>query len=131
MPQSKDGWAETKKANPTSDKFSGDPRHNLGALAEAVALEILIKNGWYAFIPFRKTGPIDLYAVHPSGMELKLDVKTDRFRPPHANRRKPTRIHRKLTQVQKELGVFIAYSDVHKKTLHISRGNRSTPIRLE
>ena len=112
-------------------KVSGDPRHQLGALAEANALELLIKNGWYVFFPFRKTGPVDLFAIHPDGTELKLDIKSDRMRPPYGRRLNPSRIHRKLSPLQKRLGVFIGYSNVEKKTLHISRGRRSTPIKLE
>ena len=111
--------------------MSGDPRHHLGATAEAVALEILIRHGFYVLVPFRKTGPIDLFAVHPNGLELRLDIKADRFRPPNRQRNIPTRIHRKLSPLQKKLGVFVGYADVTKKTLHITRGRNTKPIVLE
>ena len=104
----------------------GDPRHLIGALAEIMAAEILTRNGFYVFVPLRKTGPVDLFAIHPDGRELKLDIKTDRSRKPAGNRKKPTRIHRARTDTQKELGVIMAYVDIEKRTLHIS-GSAPTP----
>ena len=104
----------------------GDPRHQIGSLAEAIAVEILTRNGFYVFVPFRKTGPVDIYAIHPDGRELKLDVKTDRSRKPAGRRKNPSRIHRSKTDMQKQLGVMMAYVDVDKRALHIP-GTKPTP----
>lgn len=107
-----------------------DRRHVLGAQAEAIALELLTKHGFYCFLPFRGNGPIDIYAVHPDYGELRLDIKTDRLRV-SPGRKVPARIHRQRTDIQKRLNVFMGYVDVDQRRLHVAFGTGTPPLRLE
>lgn len=55
-----------------------------------------------------QTGPIDLVAVNDSGDIMLLDSKTDTTRV-NPGKIKPTRIHRPLKELQKNIGVQTAY----------------------
>jgi hypothetical protein len=110
---------------------SGDYRHQLGAYAETIAAQILIKNGFYVFIPLRKTGPVDIFAIHEDGRQLKLDIKAESWRKPSALRPTRTRIYRSLSPVQKRLGVQIGYVSVEHQLLYVCQGNGCRPIRME
>ncbi len=75
--------------------------------------------------------PVDIFAIHEDGRELKVDIKAERWRKPTLLRPKPTRVYRSLSPVQKRLGVLIGYVSVAHQLLYIVRGNGSRPIRME
>jgi len=58
---------------------------------------------------FRVAGPIDLAAMHPETQTwLLIDVKTDTGRK-NKRSKAPSRIYRKRTELQEQLGVVLAY----------------------
>jgi len=95
------------------------PRHVVGDLCEAIAVKELTARGYAVFTTTQAHCPIDIIAVAPGGEVLMLDIKADRFRT-NPDRKKPSRIHRKLSDQQKLLGVRMAYVNEDTEEMHIT-----------
>lgn len=90
-------------------KDSADKRQFTGALCELRLAEWLVENHYWTFSPVvHHNSPIDLIAVSPDGEVLLLDSKADNKRV-NKGRTKPSRINRMRTELQKKLGVRLAY----------------------
>ena len=90
-----------------------------GGICETILTEHFLRLDYYVFIPLAANGPADLIAVHKVTHKIVLlDAKKDRIRQ-QKNRRSPSRIHRKRTDVQKKLGVRIAYVNIDTRAVHI------------
>ncbi len=86
-----------------------DPTHIKGCHSEIVAAAHLVNLGFYVFSPVvHQQGPIDLVAVNKEGLIILVDVKTDNERI-STGRKKPARIYRMRSVLQKELNVVLAY----------------------
>lgn len=86
-----------------------DSRRFTGALCELRLAQYLLENRYWAFSPvINHDSPIDIVAVGQDGEILLLDSKADNKRVNTA-RSKPSRIYRPRSQLQKKLGVRIAY----------------------
>ena len=90
-----------------------------GRICETILTEYFLRLNYYVYTPLAANGPIDLIAVHKVTHKIVLlDAKKDRIRQ-QKNRRSPSRIHRKRTDVQKKLGVRIAYVNIDTRAVHI------------
>jgi hypothetical protein len=86
-----------------------DKRRFTGALCELRLAQWLIENHYWTFSPLiNHDGPIDLVAVGQDGEVLLLDSKADNMRV-NKGRNSPSRIYRLRSELQKKLGVRIAY----------------------
>ena len=86
-----------------------DKRRFTGALCELRLAQWLIENQYWAFSPvINHDSPIDLVAVGQDGEVLLLDSKADNKRV-NKGRISPSRIYRPRSELQKQLGVKIAY----------------------
>ena len=90
-------------------KDFADSRRFIGALCELRLAEWLIENHYWTFSPvINHDSPIDLVAVGQDGEVMLLDSKADNKRV-NKNRIAPSRIYRPRSELQKKLGVRIAY----------------------
>lgn len=86
-----------------------DSRRFTGALCELRLAQWLLENQYWAFSPvINHDSPIDLVAVGQDGEVLLLDSKADNMRV-NKGRISPSRIYRTRSELQKRLGVKIAY----------------------
>jgi Holliday junction resolvase-like predicted endonuclease len=81
-----------------------------GSISESAVAHHLVRKGWIVYtMEFRTAGPIDMAAMHPETQTwLLIDVKTDTSRKSKRSRA-PSRIYRKRTDLQEQLGVILAY----------------------
>ena len=77
-----------------------------GQRSELLAAEWLLSQDCYVYQPVMAQGPVDLVAISPNGKTHLFDVKT------HAFRASGTSIARKLTDIQRKLGVRLLYVDL-------------------
>lgn len=77
-----------------------------GQRSELLAAEWLLSQDCYVYQPVMAQGPVDLVAISPNGKTHLFDVKT------HAFRKSGTSIARKLTDIQRKLGVRLLYVDL-------------------
>ena len=90
-------------------KDFADERRFIGALCELRLAQWLLENQYWAFSPvINHDSPIDLVAVGQDGEVLLLDSKADNMRV-NKGRISPSRIYRTRSELQKRLGVKIAY----------------------
>ena len=83
--------------------------HKRGTRSELIAAAHLIELGYYVFSPVvHQQGPIDLVAVDTEGKITLLDVKTNCERV-ITGRKKPARIYRVRSPLQKVMKVSLAY----------------------
>jgi hypothetical protein len=92
-------------------------RHQTGDVCESILAEYLLRKGWWVFIPLGKHGPIDVIAITPEAEIFLFDSKADRFRK-NPNRNMDHRIHRKRSNLQKQLNVRIAYVNENTREIH-------------
>ena len=88
-----------------------------GKLGETILQMALLEKGFMVFFPISSQGPIDLVALSPGGVTHFFDAKVERFRS-KPGRKKPDRVYRVRSRLQKDLCVHIAYVDIYKKTVH-------------
>lgn len=94
---------------PKDSRTGSDNRLSVGALCELRLADWLLKNNYWVFSPIvNHDGPVDLVAVNRDGEILLLDSKADNKRL-IAGRKTPSRIYRTRSELQKKLGVQIAY----------------------
>ena len=92
--------------------------HSDGKLCELYLEEWLFERGYWVLKPTAEPCPADFVAISPSGDIFLLDSKKESFRVnPH--RKKPTRIHRVLSPVQKLLGVRMAYVNMETREVTV------------
>jgi hypothetical protein len=92
-----------------------DIKHQKGAIAELVVAEHMVAQGYYVFSPVvSQQGPVDIICVNDDGDIILIDAKYDSQRI-NPGRNKPARIHRTRNEVQKLLGVRIAYVSADRK----------------
>lgn len=90
-----------------------------GRICETILTEYFLRLNYYVYTPLAANGPIDLIAVHKvTHKTILLDAKKDRIRH-QKNRVSPTRVHRTRSEVQKKLGVRIAYVDFDTREVYI------------
>jgi Holliday junction resolvase-like predicted endonuclease len=80
-----------------------------GKRAELIAAEWLMGQGCYVFTPTTEQSPIDLIALTPDQRFLYFDVKK------LARRKKGTVISRKLTDIQRKMGIRLLYVDLETR----------------
>jgi len=81
--------------------------------------EYMLRLGYYIFRPLAHQGPADLICVNEEGEIVLLDSKSDSFRT-NPGRKKPARIYRKRSDLQKKLNVRMAYVDEETRAVVIS-----------
>ena len=69
--------------------------------------------------PYAAQGPIDVFAYDDRGKLFFFDAKKMTFRVTNKRGKRPTLIHRPLTEVQKKLGVRTAYVDLVTRNIKI------------
>ena len=99
-----------------TDRAGG--RHTTGDVCEAILTEYLLRRGWFVLRPITAHGPVDVAAITPEGDMYLFDSKNDRKRM-NLGRKKADRIYRIRTNLQKKLGVRIAYVDMEKREIWI------------
>lgn len=99
-----------------TDRAGG--RHTTGDVCEAILTEYLLRRGWFVLRPITAHGPVDVAAITPEGDMYLFDSKNDRKRI-NLGRKKADRIYRIRTNLQKKLGVRIAYVDMEKREIWI------------
>ena len=77
-----------------------------GKRSEILAMEWLLQQGCYVYTPVVEQGPIDIIALNSVGELLLFDVKTV------GRRKNDTIISRKLTDIQRKLGVKLLYVEL-------------------
>lgn len=85
-----------------------------GILAELIAQEWLIEQGFWVFTPIGQHGPIDIIAVSKSGTPHYFDVKT------LSRRKDGTSISRVKKDFQKNIDLRFLYVDLETKTVYLS-----------
>ena len=86
-----------------------------GCHSEIIAAAHLVNLGFWVFSPVvHQQGPVDLVAVDRKGKMILVDVKTQNERI-ITGRKKPARIYRIRTPLQKELNVVLAYVNQNNK----------------
>jgi len=95
-----------------------DPKHQRGVICESILAEHMLNLGFYVLRPLAAHGPIDLCAYDDLGNYYFLDAKMDSQRR-LPGRKKKNRVYRVLTEVQKALGVRIAYVDIETRKVDI------------
>lgn len=102
----------------TGGKRELDQARRKGILAELIAQQWLIEQGFWVFTPIGQHGPIDIIAVSKSGRTHFFDVKT-------LSRRKNGRtIARVKKDFQKMIDLQFLYVDIEKQAVYIA-GTRS------
>lgn len=81
-------------------------------------MKYLANEGYYVFSPLGSQSPIDVVAVDKSGRSFFFDAKKDARRA-NPGRKKKARIHRLRTDLQKQMGVRMAYVDLETGNVHI------------
>jgi len=95
-----------------------DRKHQLGQVCEAILTEYMLRLGYFVFRPLAHQGPADLICVNEAGNIILLDSKSDKKRI-NPGRKKPDRIYRKRSDLQKKLNVRIAYVDSETRKISI------------
>jgi Holliday junction resolvase-like predicted endonuclease len=84
------------------------PKIKKGMLAEQIAIQFLLKEGYFVFKNLYGVGPADLIAINEKGKVQIFDVKSESYR----NTWKPgTRIPRALTLEQRKLKMKFIFVD--------------------
>jgi hypothetical protein len=94
------------------------PKHVNGDLAEAIAVQELTARGYWVFTTHQAHGPADIIALSPGGETLLLDIKKETWQK-RADRPKPQRINRVLTEEQLRLGVRLCYVNINTNEMTI------------
>ena len=92
--------------------------HQKGQISETILTEWLLQKDYYVARPTAGQGPVDIVAYNEKGQIILLDRKTESTRV-NTGRKKPTRIYRALSPIQKRLGVRIAYVDKDTREVNI------------
>ena len=93
--------------------------HQKGTRSELIAAAHLVNMGYYVFSPVvHQQGPIDIIAVNKEGKVFLIDAKTDSSRV-NPKRKKPARIYRTRSKLQKKLNVILAYVGKDNKVLFV------------
>jgi|TARA_R110002020_G_scaffold524_1_gene2617 hypothetical protein len=96
------------------------PSHRLGDLCELILVEFLIRKNFYVYTPFlAQRGPVDVIGISEEGKVFLFDSKADSKRV-NPGRRHPDRIYRKRSDLQKELGVIMAYVDEKTRNIYFT-----------
>lgn len=93
-------------------------KHLVGQVCETLLCEWLTRRGYYVFLPRMLSGPADVVAIKDDGTILLFDSKREAERT-NPNRSKPCRIYRKRSDVQKKLGVRMAYVNPDTREIHV------------
>ena len=96
-----------------------DKKHHDGDHAEAIAAEYFVAKGYWVFYTPHAHSPVDLIAINPRPEVIFIDVKKDTERI-LSGRRKPTRITRVRSALQKLIGVRICYVYLKTRQVHLS-----------
>jgi len=87
----------------------GRSTQTIGDINEHKAIIKFLKEGYWVFKNISVKGPIDMVLIHEKTGEVrKIDVKTTSYR---LSWKPGTRISRKLSDLQKKLGVELVYLD--------------------
>jgi hypothetical protein len=81
-------------------------------------MKYLANEGYYVFSPLGSQSPIDVVAVDKSGRSFFFDAKKDARRV-NPGRKNKDRIHRPRSDLQKQMGVRMAYVDLETGNVHI------------
>lgn len=95
-----------------------DFRQQQGQICETILTEWLLRQGYYVCRPLAGQGPVDCVAYNEQGQLLLLDSKQDAQRV-NPGRKVASRIHRKLSPLQKQLGVRTAYINLDTRDVHV------------
>ena len=87
----------------TGEKQVIDTKHKKGFLNHWRAIEWLTKHEYYVYSNVSGLGPRDLMAMDMDGNIIKIDVKSESTR--KTGRFAGYKIRRKLSQIQKNMGV--------------------------
>ena len=87
----------------TGEKQVIDAKHKKGFLNHWRAIEWLTKHEYYVYSNVSGLGPCDLIAMDMDGNIIKIDVKSESIR--KTGRFAGYKIRRKLSQIQKNMGV--------------------------
>jgi len=84
-----------------------------GIQSKLAVMRHFVDQGYYVYNETNNTGPVDVIAINPETLEVRLiEVKTMCFRSSTANWKPGSMIYRKLKPLQKELKVSIVYHNV-------------------
>ena len=89
-----------------------------GDLCELICNEHFMREGYRVFTASHGSSPIDLVIVNQHGVRL-IQVKKDGQRT-NPDRNKYFRIHRKRSDLQKQLGVAIVYVNPDKRSVTVT-----------
>ena len=78
----------------------------------------LFRNNYWILRPYAGQGPVDVAAISEAGDIYLFDAKKDARRV-NPGRNTRARIHRVRSDIQKRLGVRIAYVDIDTRAVHI------------
>ena len=98
----------------TGGKRELDQTRRKGILAELIAQQWLVEQGFWVFVPLGQHGPIDIIAISKSGRAHYFDVKT-------LSRRKNGRpVARVKKDFQKMIDLQLLYVDITTRDVFIS-----------
>lgn len=84
-----------------------------GIQSKLAVMRHFVDQGYYVYNETNHTGPVDIIAIHPDTLEIRLiEVKTMCFRSATASWYPGSMIYRKLKPLQKELNVSIVYHNI-------------------
>lgn len=80
-------------------------------------MKFLVEKGFHVFTPVSPHSPVDVVALDDNGEAFLFDAKKEAKRV-NPGRKKPDRIHRKKSQLQKDMSVRTAYVDQEAGEIH-------------
>ena len=95
-----------------------DYRQQQGQICETILCQYLLRRGFWIYRPPAAQGPVDVVAINEEGEVYLFDAKQDSYRV-NPGRKKPDRIHRGRTDIQKRLGCRIAYINIEPGDVHM------------
>lgn len=98
----------------TGGKRELDQTRRKGILAELIAQQWLVEQGFWVFTPIGQHGPIDIIAISKSGRSHFFDVKT------LSRRKNGGAIARVKKDFQKMIDLQLLYVDIEKRQVYIS-----------
>lgn len=86
-----------------------------GLLAELIAAQWLVKQGFWTFTPLGQQGPIDIIAISKTGTVLYFDVKT------LSRRKDGTVVSRSRNDFQKVVDLQVLYVDLDNGAVYLQQ----------
>lgn len=93
-------------------------RHRHGKICELILSQYLYERGFWVFTPIGEPCPADIVAMSPDGDIFLFDSKKE-MRRTNPGRKYESIVYRKRTDLQKSLGIRMAYINLDTRAVTI------------